>query len=123
LPQKKKRFSYDETGTKIRANQGHSVEIDLNLKPIAPPAKLYHGTATRFIDAIMSAGLLKMARHHVHLSLEKETARTVGARHGVVAMLEVDSGKMAEEGLLFFCSENEVWLTEFVAPKYLKRVE
>jgi putative RNA 2'-phosphotransferase len=116
----KQRFIIEEN--KIRANQGHSIKIDLDLKELQPPNILYHGTATRFLENIMLEGLNKQARHHVHLSLELETAKNVGQRHGKVVILEVDSQKMYEEGFSFYCSQNAVWLTEFVPIKFLKRL-
>lgn len=116
----KKRFSFDETGEKIRASQGHSVEIDLGLKPAAPPERLFHGTAERSVSLIEQRGLIKMARHHVHLSADAETARRVGARHGKPVIFEVDTAKMIEAGFEFFVSENGVWLVEEVPPEFLK---
>lgn len=116
----KKRFSFDASGERIRANQGHSVEIDLQLKPQTPPARLFHGTATRNAAMIRERGLLKMARHHVHLSADTETARRVGARHGKPLIFEVDTAAMLENGFEFFVSENGVWLVETVPPEFLK---
>jgi putative RNA 2'-phosphotransferase len=117
----KKRFSYDETGTLIRANQGHSVEVDLQLKAQTPPSILYHGTVDKFMrGAIEKEGLCKMSRHHVHLSKDKETAIKVGSRRGKPVILEVDSQKMAEDGFEFFLSENGVWLVDSVPAKYIK---
>ena len=115
----KKRFSYDPTGKLIRANQGHSVEIDLKLAPIIPPKILYHGTAEKSINSILEKGLLKMSRHHVHLSLDKETARRVGMRQGRPVILAIDALKMHEDGHIFYCSENNVWLVDNVPPKYI----
>ncbi len=115
----KKRFSYDPTGKLIRANQGHSVEIDLKLAPIIPPQILYHGTAEKSINSILEKGLLKMSRHHVHLSLAKETARRVGMRHGRPVILEINALKMHQDGHTFYRSENNVWLVDNVPPKYL----
>jgi putative RNA 2'-phosphotransferase len=116
----KRRFSFDESGEKIRANQGHSVEIDLHLKPQIPPARLFHGTAERNVSMIQEHGLLKMARHHVHLSADTETARRVGARHGKPVIFEIDTTAMLAEGFEFFVSENGVWLVETVPSKFLK---
>ena len=116
----KKRFSFDETGDKIRANQGHSVEVNLQLKPQTPPAKLFHGTAERNISMIEEHGLLKMARHHVHLSADTETARKVGMRYGKPVIFEIDTVEMLAEGFEFYLSENSVWLVETVPPKFLK---
>lgn len=114
----KKRFKIQDG--KIRANQGHSVKISLGLEPIEPPLTLFHGTATRFVDAILEQGLRKMKRHHVHLSQDENTAMKVGARHGKVVILLVDSGRMFKDGKQFFVSDNGVWLTESVAPEYIE---
>jgi putative RNA 2'-phosphotransferase len=116
----KRRFSFDASGEKIRANQGHSVEIDLHLKPQIPPAKLFHGTATRSVSMIREHGLLKMARHHVHLSADTETARRVGMRYGKPVIFEIDTRAMRENGFEFFVSENGVWLVESVPPEFLR---
>lgn len=116
----KQRYSFDETGTLIRANQGHSTPVDLQLEQAEPPAVLYHGTAARSVAPIMESGLLPMARHHVHLSADVETARKVGARHGKPVIFEVDAAQMRHEGILFFRSDNGVWLTAHVLPKFLK---
>lgn len=115
----KKRFSFSEDGLRIRANQGHSVEVDLQLEETAPPPVVYHGTADRFLDAIQAEGLKKMNRHHVHLSGDVETAHKVGSRHGRPVVLEVHSGKMHEDGFKFFRSANGVWLTDVVPAKYI----
>lgn len=115
----KQRFSFDETNTKIRANQGHSVAVDLALTAQEPPYPLYHGTATRNLNAIMEQGLLKMKRHHVHLSRDVDTALAVGKRYGKPVILIVDTKAMLNDGFLFFCSANGVWLVDSVPPKYL----
>lgn len=116
----KQRFAFDETGARIRANQGHSVEVDLQLEPVAPPAVLYHGTGHNTVEVVLREGLKKMSRHHVHLSRDVETARMVGARHGRPVVLQVDAAAMAQDGHLFYLSENGVWLTEQVPPGYLQ---
>lgn len=115
----KKRFSFDETGTRIRANQGHTTEVDLDLVPTEPPERLFHGTAERSLDPIFASGLLKLARHHVHLSADVETARKVGARHGRPVVLTVAAGEMHRAGFEFFVSANGVWLVEHVPPRFL----
>ncbi len=115
----KQRFSFDPTGTLIRANQGHSVEVDLQLDPVVPPPVLYHGTGERSVDIIMREGLARMSRHHVHLSADPDTARTVGARHGRPVILAVDAAAMHQAGHLFYRSTNGVWLVEHVPPRYL----
>jgi putative RNA 2'-phosphotransferase len=115
----KKRFSFDPTGTLIRANQGHSVEVDLQLEPQVPPDILYHGTGDRTVDLILQSGLHKMSRHHVHLSQDVETARKVGARHGRPVVFAIDAAAMHQAGYLFFCSENGVWLVDHIPSEYL----
>ena len=115
----KQRFSFSEDGTKIRANQGHSVEVDLQLSPTEPPAILFHGTGAQNRASILSTGIEKGRRHHVHLSTDIETARKVGARHGRPFLFRVDAAQMFEDGIEFFVSDNGVWLCDFVAPRYL----
>lgn len=116
----KQRFSLDETQTKIRANQGHSTSVDLQLNDVAPPPTLYHGTVRPFLDAILVEGLKKMNRHDVHLSKDIETAVKVGQRRGKPVVLVVDAAKMAFDGYKFRVSENGVWLTDYVPAKYLR---
>ena len=116
----KRRFSMDDAGHRIRANQGHSIEVDLCLETASPPAVLYHGTGERAVRLIEASGLLKMARHHVHLSHDVETARKVGARHGRPVVFEVDTKGMVEAGHEFYVSANGVWLVESVPPQYLR---
>ncbi|BAQ61284.1 RNA:NAD 2'-phosphotransferase [Geminocystis sp. NIES-3708] len=115
----KNRFSFDKTGTKIRANQGHSIKIDLDLKPEIPPSILYHGTGKQFIDSIFQEGLLKMSRHHVHLSSDIETAKKVGQRKGKLVILKINALSMHKNGYLFYISDNGVWLVDFVPANYL----
>jgi putative RNA 2'-phosphotransferase len=115
----KKRFVFNEDKTRIRANQGHSIGIDLNLKPQQPPELLYHGTAQANVDSILKNGIEKRSRQHVHLSLDIETATKVGMRHGKPIILTISTGKMFEDGILFYLSENNVWLTDFVNPCYI----
>jgi putative RNA 2'-phosphotransferase len=118
----KQRFSFDESSTRIRANQGHSVEVDLQLKAQTPPDVLYHGTATHIAPNVWRDGLKKMRRHHVHLSRDVETATKVGARHGKPFIFEVDAKAMSNAGFQFFCSDNGVWLCDEVPPQYLKEM-
>lgn len=115
----KKRFSFNADRSKIRANQGHSVTVDLDLAPQQPPEYLFHGTATRFIESISRQGLLKQNRHHVHLSADESTAIEVGKRHGKPIVLKIQAQKMSDAGLTFFLSENNVWLTDRVPPEYI----
>lgn len=114
------RFSFDATGTLLRANQGHSVAVDLQLALVEPPAVLYHGTGHGAVAAITRAGLRRMARHHVHLSGDVETARSVGARHGRPVVFVVDAAAMRRDGHVFYRSENGVWLTDHVPPQHLR---
>jgi putative RNA 2'-phosphotransferase len=114
----KQRFTVD--GDRIRANQGHSVTVDLGLPPAEPPAYLYHGTVARALDAIRTEGLRPMNRHHVHLSPDRETAVRVGARRGTPVVLAVDAGAMHRAGHLFHLSANGVWLTDSVPPACLR---
>jgi putative RNA 2'-phosphotransferase len=118
----KKRFAFSSDGRSIRASQGHSVEVDLKYAPAVPPDTLYHGTARRFLDAILREGLRPMGRRHVHLSAETETAVRVGQRHGKPVILEVAAARMHGEGLAFYLSDNRVWLTESVSPEFLKEL-
>ena len=115
----KRRFSFDATGTRIRANQGHSVEVDLGLIATHPPDVLFHGTGRKSLDSIMRTGLGRMGRHHVHLSVHVRTALNVGARHGSPVVLEVSAGLMAADGHEFFVTDNGVWLTVEVPARYL----
>ena len=118
----KKRFAFDESGTLIRAQQGHSAPVDLELEPARPPEVLYHGTPKRNLTAITRDGLLKMRRHHVHLSPDEATARAVGARRGRPVVLTVHAEKMHHDGYVFYRSGNGVWLVEHVSPRYLSRL-
>lgn len=115
----KQRFAIDETGTKIRANQGHSAEVELQFETADPPALLYHGTPERNVEAILRDGLLKMARHHVHLSADTQTAAKVGERRGKAAILIVDAAAMRAAGVAFFRSANGVWLVDHVPPRFI----
>jgi putative RNA 2'-phosphotransferase len=115
----KKRFALSEDGIRIRANQGHSIAVELGLVPTAPPDVLYHGTATRFLESILRSGLDKRARHHVHLTADLDVARKVGQRYGTVVLLDVDAKRMRSDGHAFFRSDNGVWLTDAVPARYL----
>lgn len=114
----KRRFAIE--GTRIRASQGHSVEVDLGLAPATPPSYLYHGTVARNLDAIRAEGLRPMNRHDVHLSADRETATRVGARRGRPIVLAVDAAAMHRDGHIFRLSANHVWLTTAVPPRYLR---
>lgn len=116
----KKRFALSEDGQRIRASQGHSVEVDLALPPTEPPERLYHGTATRFLDSIRTSGLHSASRQHVHLSADVATATKVGERHGKPVVLVVQAKEMASAGHTFYVSANGVWLTDCVPTKFLE---
>ncbi|KAG9391734.1 RNA 2'-phosphotransferase [Carpediemonas membranifera] len=116
----KQRFALSDDGTRIRANQGHSVSgIDLQLSPAQPPARLYHGTVAKAIEGIRASGLKKMKRHHVHLSADVDTSMKVGGRRGEPIILSVDAKAMTMKGHTFFQSDNGVWLTDAVPPVFL----
>ena len=114
----KQRYSFNEDHTKIRANQGHSISVDVELREVEPPKYLYHGTASRFLPAIQAEGIRRMSRQYVHLSGDFETAMAVGKRHGIPVVITIDAAAMARDGVEFYRSENGVWLCEHVEPKY-----
>ncbi|MFL6635963.1 MAG: RNA 2'-phosphotransferase [Massilia sp.] len=107
----KQRFAFDATRTRIRASQGHSIQVDLALEPAQPPDMLYHGTASRFLKSILASGLRAGNRQHVHLSGDVGTARRVGARYGFPVILQVDTARMRADGAVFYRADNGVWLT------------
>ncbi len=115
----KKRFTLSEDGRRIRAAQGHSVVVDLELVPKAPPEQLFHGTACKHLDAILAEGLKPGLRHHVHLSLDEATATKVGQRHGKPLVLRIAAARMHRDGRPFWQADNGVWLTDYVSPAYL----
>lgn len=114
----KHRYSFNADHTKIRANQGHSLQVDVELTPVKPPRYLYHGTALRFLPAIQREGIKKMSRQYVHLSGDVQTAVEVGRRHGSPVVITISAEAMAHDGVTFYLSENGVWLCEYVAPEY-----
>lgn len=116
----KARYSLNVEGTKIRANQGHSLDVDLGHPVRQPPAQLFHGTYAGAVDSIRQQGLNKMARHCVHLSEDSTLASTVGARRGRSCVLVVDTARMFRDGYSFTISDNGVWLTEHVPPSYIE---
>lgn len=118
----KRRYSFNHDKTLIRANQGHSIPVDVELEEQEPPKFLYHGTADRFLDAIMKEGIKPMSRLYVHLSKDVDTALKVGKRHGCSVILKIHSGDMYKDGYSFYLSENGVWLTKKVDVKYLGRM-
>jgi putative RNA 2'-phosphotransferase len=115
----KQRFAVSDDGLRIRANQGHSVDVDLQYEPKEPPEWLFHGTHARVLDAIRAEGLKKMDRHHVHLAASEPIAREVGARRGKPIVLRVAAKRMFDAGHVFYLSNNGVWLTEHVAPAFI----
>lgn len=117
----KKRFAFNWDKTMIRASQGHSIEVELNLPETIPPNILYHGTTDRFVESILANGLQKQNRQHVHLSATIETATTVGSRHGKPVILTIDARAMQEAGFTFYLSENKVWLADKVPAKFIKQ--
>jgi len=119
----KQRFAFSEDESMIRANQGHSVGIDLAFEPIEPPTVLYHGTSEHVVAAILKEGLQKRSRHHVHLSADVQTVRAVGQRYGKPVVLIVAALQMHKEGYPFYQSANGVWLTEHVPPVYLQIIK
>jgi len=116
----KKRFAFNDDKTKIRASQGHSISVELNLNQAEPDEFLYHGTVEKFLESIKKEGLQKMSRQHVHLSKDRETAIKVGSRRGVAQILTVRSGQMFKDGFKFYLSENNVWLIDEVPVKYIQ---
>jgi putative RNA 2'-phosphotransferase len=116
----KQRFAFSEDGRRIRASQGHSVEVELGYQAAEPPEFLYHGTVERFLPSIRTKGLLKGQRHHVHLSPDVATAAKVGSRRGQPVILRVSSGQMYQDRYAFYQSANGVWLTDHVPPQYVE---
>jgi len=116
----KQRFTIDESGQRIRATQGHSVEVELGYEPADPPAILIHGTPETAVSAIRESGLQKMKRHHVHLHCDSSTASTVGARRGQPVLLKVKAQEMVKEGFVFYVTANQVWLTDHVPPRFIE---
>lgn len=115
----KQRYSFNENHTKIRANQGHSIPVDVGLQPATPPRFLYHGTATRFLDSIHAEGITRQTRQYVHLSPDIATAQKVGARHGKCIVLTVRAEEMHQAGHSFWLSENNVWLCQHVPTQFI----
>lgn len=119
----KGRYTISPDGKQIRAAQGHSLNVDLELKPIDPPPVLYHGTGQKSVSSILATGLKPMSRQYVHLSADITTARKVGERHGKPVIFELDIPAMKNDGILFYQAENGVYLTNSVPPQYLKQIE
>ena len=118
----KQRYSFNEDHTLIRANQGHSVQVDVELEEKVPPAILWHGTGEKYVPSIDRQGLIPKSRLYVHLSEDAETARKVGSRHGKPVIYEIDCFKMNEDGYRFYLSANGIWLTKSVPVKYMRKV-
>lgn len=118
----KQRYSFNEDKTLIRANQGHSVNVDVELEKKVPPQVLYHGTGRKFVESIDKDGLIPKSRLYVHLSTDYETAVNVGKRHGEPVIYKVKAGKMADLGIEFYLSKNNVWLVKSVPVEYLEKV-
>jgi putative RNA 2'-phosphotransferase len=122
LGNNKRRFATSDDGLRIRASQGHSVNVKLEYQPVVPPEFLYHGTTPNRLNSIQREGLRKMKRHHVHLSPDEETARDVGKRRGSALILRVRSGQMYRDGHVFYLSANGVWLTEHIPSLYISPI-
>ena len=118
----KRRYSFNEDMTLIRANQGHSIPVDVELEEVAPPDILYHGTGEKYVDYIDVQGLIPKSRLYVHLSGDKDTAVKVGQRHGKPVVYVIESGKMYKDGFKFFRSVNGVWLTKEVPVRYMQKI-
>lgn len=118
----KQRFEFSDDELRIRARQGHSVEVELGYEPATPPDVLFHGTATQNLESIFATGLNKGKRHHVHLSTNQQTMLQVGQRHGKPVVLVIDAARMVAAGHQFFVTGNQVWLTDHVPPEYLSHM-
>lgn len=118
----KKRFTISDDGRRIRAAQGHSINVETVGSPQVPPPVLYHGSTRRFASAIRQQGLKPMSRQHVHLSVDMETAIKVGRRHGDPIVFQIDTAALSEVGQLFWLSDNNVWLTNAIAPKFFREI-
>lgn len=117
----KQRYSFNEDKTLIRANQGHSIPVDVELEEVEPPEEFWHGTGEKYVTSIDKQGLIPKSRLYVHLSKDEDTAAKVGARHGKPVLYIVKSGEMYKDGYKFFLSKNGVWLTKEVPCKYLEK--
>ena len=118
----KQRYSFNEDKTLIRANQGHSIPVDVELPEKKPPVILYHGTGEKYVSSIDEQGLISKSRLYVHLSKDEQTAKMVGSRHGKPVIYEIYAGQMYEDGYIFYLSVNGVWLTKSVPVKYMNKL-
>ncbi len=119
----KQRYSFNEDKTLIRANQGHSIPVDVELEQVAPPEVLWHGTGAKYVESINQSGLIAKSRLYVHLSQDYETAVNVGKRHGKPVVYKVHAKEMEQDGYIFYQSVNDVWLTKEVPKEYLEEQE
>lgn len=118
----KNRYSFDSSKKKIRANQGHSIQVDVGLKEIEPPEFLYHGTGEKYVDSINKKGIISKSRIYVHLSKDIDTAKNVGKRHGNPKIFRIKAKEMYKDEYKFFLSENKVWLTKYIPTKYIELI-
>lgn len=119
----KQRYAYNQDKTCIRANQGHSIPVDVELKQALPPTILYHGTGEKYVESIQKVGLIPKSRLYVHLSTDIQTAIQVGKRHGQPVVYQIDTQQMFHDGFIFYISANHIWLTKAVPVQYLKIIE
>ena len=119
----KQRYAYNQDKTCIRANQGHSIPVDVELKQALPPTILYHGTGEKYVESIQKVGLIPKSRLYVHLSTDIQTAIQVGKRHGQPVVYQIDTQQMIHDGFIFYISANHIWLTKAVPVQYLKIIE
>ncbi len=119
----KQRYAYNQDKTCIRANQGHSIPVDVELKQALPPTVLYHGTGEKYVESIQKVGLIPKSRLYVHLSTDIQTAIQVGKRHGQPVVYQIDTQQMIHDGFIFYISANHIWLTKAVPVQYLKIIE
>lgn len=119
----KQRYAYNQDKTCIRANQGHSIPVDVELKQALPPTILYHGTGEKYVESIQKIGLIPKSRLYVHLSTDIQTAIQVGKRHGQPVVYQIDTQQMIHDGFIFYISANHIWLTKAVPVQYLKIIE
>lgn len=115
----KGRFEFSEDGSLIRALYGHSNGVSIEYQELTPPATLYHGTAKKYLNTILTEGLKPQSRNFVHLSENHDMARSVGERHGEPIILHIETAKILQNGGIFYKAQNGIWLTKFIAPEYI----